>query len=129
MMVVMLLIFTGVLYFTDFAPHWTAVVPIVFLLYLPLVRVYWVLRIFRSNPALFSETTLEFNEEYLTFENELGNSRIPWKAFIKGVICREYFELYLSELNVVMIPKRAFSTEDLERFEITSRQVLGHKLK
>ena len=80
------------------------------------------MRLIKSNPAILSETTIEFDENSLSIKNDIASSSLPWKSFIKAAMHKEYFELYITELQAYVIPKRAFDSNQLEKFEnIVSR--------
>jgi hypothetical protein len=126
MLLLMLVFFAAAYYFMGFGPSWVALIPLAVLLLLPISRIYWILRLLNSSPALLSETTLDFDDECLTLMSDLGTSRTLWRAFTKAVNRPKYFELYVSELHAIIIPKRAFSISDMERFEAIIKQLPNH---
>jgi len=81
------------------------------------------MRLIKSNPAILSRTIVEFDEDNLSFNNDIGSSSMPWKSFIKASIQKEYYELYITELQAYVIPKRAFDSTQLEKFESIVKKI------
>ncbi|MHC4476450.1 MAG: YcxB family protein [Planctomycetota bacterium] len=57
-----------------------------------------------------------FDESGLTLTSKLGKSQTPWTSIVKYSEASQYFYLYLTEMHVITIPKRAFPEDQLEAF-------------
>ena len=91
MTAIMSIAFTFAIYFTDFGPRWTAILPIPICLLMPFAHVYWTLRLIKSNPAVLSKTTIEFDEDGLSVKNDVGSSKLQWNSFVKSADLKNYF--------------------------------------
>lgn len=65
-----------------------------------------------GNQSFFLETHLDINEAAITSKDENKESKTYWKAFIKKQETPEYYFLFTSAIQGMIIPKRIFKTAD-----------------
>lgn len=89
-----------------------------------------------DNQSIFLPTILSVSESGLVFKSDIQESKYQWKAFIKKQESTRYYFLFISAIQGVIIPKRAFSNaEEKARFEkllqhnLSFEAELGHMLK
>jgi hypothetical protein len=116
MVMVMLLVLAVVLWIRADGFNYYSLAAVAPIPLLPLIHLYWINRIMRSNPLFGSETMLTFDENGLTLTSKLGKSQTPWASIVKYSEASQYFHLYLSEVHAITIPKRAFPEDQLEAF-------------
>jgi hypothetical protein len=70
-------------------------------------------RMFREgqNKGMTKLTTLSIGQDGMEANNGLSTSKLVWSAIEKMSITDEYIFIYISALNAVVVPKRAFATE------------------
>ena len=88
-----------------------------------------------NNSSLFQENTLLISETGITAKDPCKELIYSWKAFIKKQENKEYFFLFTSSLQGIIIPKRIFTAAEKDQFvKLLSQQLsfdaeLGHLLK
>lgn len=71
-----------------------------------------------GNNSIFLDMNLIVSENGLIIKNELKESRYQWKAIIKKLESNQYYFLFHSSLQAIIIPKRIFiSAEEKMQFE------------
>jgi hypothetical protein len=79
---------------------------------------------FGEEAQLRREVTVEFSDDGIRSENSAGNSETKWIAFIGYAESDSVFLIYLTKKLFFIIPKSAFSSDDLKEF----RELLQQKL-
>jgi len=70
------------------------------------------------NEGMFTECTITFSEIGLLVKNDLGELNRKWKGVVKKSETKDYFFLFISSVQAVVIPKRVFKTkEEIEEFK------------
>jgi hypothetical protein len=64
-----------------------------------------------QNKGMANSTTISIDPDGLEASNGLSSSTLSWFAIEKISITAEYVFLYVSAMNAVVIPRRAFTTE------------------
>ena len=71
-----------------------------------------------SNASIFSEKTIEIDDSGIALKDALTESRFRWAAFIKKQENKNYYYLFTSSIEAIIIPKRIFKLpEEKIRFE------------
>ncbi len=70
-------------------------------------------RMFREgqNKGMAKLTTLSIGQDSMEANNGLSTSKLVWSAIEKMSVTDEYIFMYVSAMNAVVVPKRAFATE------------------
>jgi hypothetical protein len=70
-------------------------------------------RMFREgqNKGMSNTTKLAISEDGMEANNSLSASKMLWSAIEKITVTDEYIFLYVSAMNAMVIPQRAFATE------------------
>jgi hypothetical protein len=131
-MFVILLIGTG-LALLLFAPHNAALqnsMPLFFLgilwLFVIWVTPYLSARSqFRGSPSARGRINLEVSDSGLYFHSEYVDSRLLWPSFVTWVEEKPVFALFTNPKICLLIPKRAFSADQLIEF----REMLREKIR
>jgi hypothetical protein len=84
----------------------------------------WIDRDFRKHPNFAREELLRIDEDGLHGSNEIGQGEKRWLAYTEYRETKNLFILYLGARLFEVIPKRAFSSTQLDEF----RQLLRRKL-
>jgi hypothetical protein len=89
-----------------------------------------------DNQSIFLPGTLTASDTGLTIRNEIAESKYQWKGFIRKQESAQYYFLFLSAIQGVIIPKRIFNTADEKsQFEKLLQQhlsfeaELGHMIR
>lgn len=85
---------------------------------------WWVRRDYRAHPNIQREHALRVDEEGLYLESEIGRIETRWPAYTRWRETKSLFLLYLGSRSFEIIPKRAFSPQQLQEF----RWLLSAKL-
>ena len=89
-----------------------AVVAVIF----GIVRPYWLVRDFKRHPNFARPVQLQINDAGLHSETEISRGETKWNAYIGYRETENLFLLFLGARLVDVIPKRAFSIEQLGEF-------------
>ena len=79
-------------------------------------------RQFRSTPSAHEQITLEVQDAGLHFRSLGIDSSAAWNHYIKWIEDDQVFALFRSSLIFVIVPKRAFSADQLISFKGILRQ-------
>src|SRR5689334_19326341 len=91
------------------------------------IRPLWIKRDFIGHPNFSRPQTVQVDESGVSFESAIGKSETKWGAYIRSQETQNLFLLYLGARLVEAVPKRAFSTEQLDEFrELTQKKVQGN---
>jgi hypothetical protein len=113
-------------WFLKSAPAGFAILFTVASVSMPLTPFYWANRIVKTNPSFFlSEITLIPNSNGIRVVSETGSSDSPWSVFKKWTETNKFFFLQCSDLHSQIIPKRAFTSEQLTEF----KKLLSDKIR
>jgi hypothetical protein len=89
-----------------------------------------------KNAILFSDTQMQVSETGIQCKSEWVSTQYQWKAFIKLQENEKYFFLFISSVEALIVPKRAFiHVQESQSFEKLLRQHLsfdaeiGHLVK
>jgi hypothetical protein len=89
-----------------------------------------------NNASIFSEKTIEIDDSGILLKDEFTESKYCWEAFIKKQENNNYYFLFPSSVEAIIIPKRIFKlAEEKNRFEKLLTQHLsldaevGHLVK
>jgi hypothetical protein len=80
---------------------------------------YWVLprktarRIFLTNPSMSAVQQMKIDEDGVQITSINFHSQMGWKTFAAWHEGRDYFSLYFSKLQYVVIPKRVMSQDEI----------------
>jgi hypothetical protein len=86
------------------------IIPIVAMLGLTALITYLSV-ISRKNKTLLSECSMILEDDKFISISENGRSEIQWKALQRVVVTWGYLFLYLSQAGAIIIPRRAFGSE------------------
>jgi YcxB-like protein len=64
-----------------------------------------------ENSHFFDETELDIYEENIISTDKLTNTQYSWKSIVRYAVTLEYFYLYTSTVQALIIPKRLFANE------------------
>ena len=110
--------------FVDKAPAWGGICfGILLLLNLYALIPYKIRRVFRQSPNTRAPRRLTINEDNLRMVLPNSSEDLRWEAFQKAHELGAGFLLMYGPRSFVIVPKRAFDNEGLERF----RSVLRNK--
>ena len=100
-------------------PTYSYVVSVVIVfICLPLSTVFHFNKIVKTNPDLFtSETTLSADSEGIKLNYAAKSSALNWSVFKKWTANNKYILLHYDTLQPSVIPKRAFTNEQLTEFK------------
>ncbi len=76
-------------------------------------------RQFRGSPSANAPTTLGIDDSGLRFGSQHADSSVAWSAFVKYLEGKDVIALFTSPLCFKVIPKRAFTAEQLTQFRET----------
>ncbi len=89
-----------------------------------------------DNSSVFLDVNVIISEAGISVKDELKETKYQWASFIKKQESKQYYFLFISAIQAVIIPKRAFTTADemLQFEKLLSQQLsfdaeLGHMLK
>lgn len=89
-----------------------------------------------NNASIFTEKTMEVDEQGIVLKDAVCESRFRWQAFIKKEETAQYYFLFSSAIEAIIIPKRIFKiTEEKSRFEkllvqhLSLEAEVGHLVK
>jgi hypothetical protein len=82
-------------------------------------------RQFRNTPSAQGLITLKVQDEGLHFHSPNTDASVSWKHYIKWIEDGSVFVLFSSPLIFVIIPKRAFDTDQLPRFKDILREKIS----
>jgi hypothetical protein len=89
------------------------------------IRPIWIKRDFHSHPNFQREQLVRIDESGLHRTSEIGQSETKWLAYTGYQETQNLFVLYFGRRLMEVIPKRALSAEQLQRF----RQLLLEHLR
>ncbi len=101
-----------------------AAVTVIPLLILAAIRPHRLRRDFLRHPNFARAERAQIDEAGLRVESEVGSSNTNWAAYIQWHETQNLFLLYLGARSVQVIPKRAFSSEQLVEFRRLVREKL-----
>lgn len=70
-----------------------------------------------ANLSIFREILLTVSEIGITTKNEWIETRFQWKSIIKKLESKDYYFLYTSLIQALIIPKRILNQEEKIQFE------------
>ena len=71
-----------------------------------------------NNASIFSEKIMEIDDSGILLKDALTESRFRWEAFIKKQENNNYYFLFTSSIEAIIIPKRIFKlSEEKSKFE------------
>jgi YcxB-like protein len=129
---VLLVLSTGVVLLIV-APHSNAfqnLVPL-YVLFLIWIVVWWGAPFlsarsqFRGSPSVQTPLKLEVTDTGLHFCSQLSDSRVAWATYVRWVEGNAVFVLFSNPKIMVVVPKRAFSFDQVNEF----RELLRSKVK
>lgn len=82
-------------------------------------------RQFRNTPSAHGSITLEVQDAGLRFRSASTDASVLWEHYIKWIEGDSVFVLFSSPLIFVLIPKRAFDSDQLRQFKETLRQKIS----
>ena len=88
-----------------------------------------------NNSSIFQEITMTVSETGIIAKNALVESSYQWKSFIKKQESKDYYFLFTSSIQAMIIPKRIFNKDERLQFEkLLSQQLsfdaeIGHLIK
>ena len=65
-----------------------------------------------ANQSFFKPTELTVSDTGITIKTDLTETRYQWKAFIKKQESKQYYFLFTSGIQGIIIPRRIFRNED-----------------
>ena len=77
---------------------------------------------FRGSRTAQGPKTLEASATELTFRSEHGSSHLQWSCFVAWVEEKQVFALFTNPKVFVLLPKRAFTAEQIGEFRELLRQ-------
>lgn len=83
-------------------------------------------KFFDSNPSLKEDTHYTFSDISFSSSGEGYNGKMDWSVVYRVIVNREYFYIYANRSIMYIIPKRAFTAEQLHVFQkiLNSQKVL-----
>jgi len=88
-----------------------------------------------GNSSIFNEMSMIVSETGIALRTDLIESKYQWKSFIKKQENKDYFFLFTSSIQALIIPKRIFNVSERAQFEKLLSQYLsfdaeiGHLMK
>ena len=89
-----------------------------------------------NNQSIFLDTQIDISETGISMKDELSETKLQWKAFVKKQENADYYFLFTNSIQALIFPKRIFKTaEDKARFQQLLSQHLsfdaevGHLIK
>ena len=108
------------------------ILPIAFLvgsfLWFILMLSFWFIlpgMVYRRAATFKDHFTMNFNEDSFSLGNERGSRSWPWKALSSHLETPYFFHLYFDPRSFFLIPKSAFTTEQMQEM----RRMLREKVK
>ena len=109
------------------------VLTVIILVFIPLLAISAILGLLllyqafsKSNKLLLAEQAITVDENFLVSQSEYVRSEIKWKALQRIVRTRQYLFLYFTTMNALVIPSRAFrSNEQWDSFVAFCKAKLG----
>jgi len=77
---------------------------------------------FRGSRAAHGRKALQASAAELSFQTDLGSSRLQWSGFVNWVEEKQVFALFTSPKAFIVLPKRAFTPEQVAEFRELLRQ-------
>ncbi len=77
---------------------------------------------FRGSRAAHGPKTLSASATELSFQTDVGSSHLQWTGFVNWVEGKQVFALFTSPKAFIVLPKRAFTPEQLGEFRELLRQ-------
>jgi YcxB-like protein len=93
-----------------------AVMWIAILFGLPYYSAY---RQFNNMPSVKGQITLDISDSGLRLHSQHTDSTVAWPAFVRWLEAKPVFALYTSPCMFLVVPKRAFTDEQLSGFRET----------
>ena len=66
----------------------------------------------KMNKTLLADTTLILDSDYITSETQYARAELKWDAVQKLVRTRSHVFMYLMQHGAIVIPRRAFNSDD-----------------
>jgi len=89
-----------------------------------------------KNAGIFSEKIMEIDDSGIALKDAVSESRFRWAAFVKKQENQDYYFLFTSSIDAIIIPKRIFKiVEEKNKFEkllvqhISLDAEVGHLVK
>ena len=77
---------------------------------------------FRGSPSAKVPITLDVNDSGLQFHSQHGDSKVVWSAYVKWLEERTIFALFPTPKIYIVIPKRAFTVDQVSEFRELLRE-------
>jgi hypothetical protein len=126
---VALVLATGVILLI-FAPHGDSfhnLIPL-FMFFILWILILWALPYlsarsqFRGSPSAKTPITLVVTDAGLQFRSQYTDSKVNWSAYVKWLEEKEIFALFPNPKVFIVIPKRAFTVDQVSEFRGFLRQ-------
>jgi hypothetical protein len=89
---------------------------------------WWAARLFSKRPSMQEPLTLTLDATGADWHWDSGSSVLAWKSFTRWHEGKNGFVLYTSSATFNIVPKRAFSEEELKDFRgLLSREISSQK--
>jgi hypothetical protein len=109
--------------FESFAP--SMVLLALLLIFVPATRWLNARRQFRSAPSAQAPITMTVSDEGVAFRSQYTDSKVAWSLFVRWLDGKSVFALLQSNVVFNVIPKRAFSPDQLAEFREILRRKIG----
>lgn len=90
---------------------------IAIVIFAPLISLYLINKNVKDNPHLVAEKTLNINENGIKESSVKNIIKLSWSFYKKWSEDNKYIFLYHDDLPLSIIPKRAFTNEQLMEFK------------
>jgi YcxB-like protein len=92
---------------------------------LPLVTRSTLRKQMKGTPAALVPLTLRVSDSGLQFHSQYSDSTIAWSSFVRWVETESVFTIFPAPKLCHVVPKRAFSSDELNGFRELLRQKIG----
>ena len=99
-------LFIKILFFTIAEALW------VFLMALFALLIILLSNISKMNKTVLADKVITLGSDGITSESQYGHSELKWNAMQKAVRTRSYIFIYLMQHGAIVIPRRAFNSND-----------------
>lgn len=83
--------------------------------------------IFKKAATFKDGFTVTLQDQHLFLENERGSKSWPWKAFSSVIESPHFFHLYFDSRSFFLVPKSAFTGDDVHEARKIFQQKIGLK--
>lgn len=80
---------------------------------------------FRGSPAAHAPITLDVDDSGMRFRSQYSDSTMAWPTFVRWIEQKNVFACFTSPRIFMVIPKRAFSSEQLGQFRDMLQRNIG----